>query len=932
MPQTLQKLSPDRDLQCYFLLPSAIAALSKASASGHTVSGTWRQQFDWAVIEWNRDNTFEHPMLRNLPDGDLSGLQLYYEETRDNCIPLDSTLFHTVDWPSLRIWADPGGTETIYFVPLKEHAIAITGSYTPASAVFTLQGSPTANDHIEVAWLSEHYTYQLNSSDTLVTAVQALANAISALSPTMDASPSGAQLTITYLGESATPGVREALANSTTGANGNRLGAYANVEGAQTESWSPAWVYLSGGTSPTKWGITLNFASLTGFLTSTPGPGDTEVTVPTSSVRKMRWTYSADFQIGAYQRSEYQVVVSNWSVTGTGRGYQVAGSQGRRVEDTSLDLIYSGSWTQSTPQNFSGGSIHYTTTPGASVSFSYTAPQNHSLYVGTRKAGVGAQISITVDSQAAQTVNLLLGDDVLVRILAGQLSGGTQHTVTVAHSGSNGSYFYFDFFEIAVPTANLPVIAPDPRLTLATDWDTYHSSALPAERTAWIINTLGFTGRANHYVGALWFYELVMQGFGFASGTVTFSGAPVFGGPITQISIGLSGFVTTLQHVNLIGDTAQSIAKAFELIINNGFTGIRAQASGAVLTIYDRAMGLDGNTITLAASPASGTFQAQASGSVFTGGADGNWRTDLTAIPRINRAARDWSVAYFEALKSYGIDVAAAFSMELQHGDPDPAAGIAQRYHDGSAVQLTTPALQTNFSPTSAAFWQQVHLDMANLMDQAGVVPYLQFGEVQWWYFTWDQNPQTPHDSLPFYDAYTTSTFSATYGRPMHVFANTSEDPSLFPQEAQFLPGLIGAFTTQIMSFVRGTHADARFEVLYPPDTNDSPLDKVINLPAQWTSATLDCFKTENFTFTNLRNLNDAQNSILLPMQLGFLASKSSHLIGMGDYTSPWLREVRMSISQGVESVVLFALDQFCLIGYPAPLTRSQRRSRFMGQ
>jgi hypothetical protein len=39
-----------------------------------------------------------------------------------------------------------------------------------------------------------------------------------------------------------------------------------------------------------------------------------------------------------------------------------------------------------------------------------------------------------------------------------------------------------------------------------------------------------------------------------------------------------------------------------------------------------------------------------------------------------------------------------------------------------------------------------------------------------------------------------------------------------------------------------------------------------------------------------------------------------------------------MSISQGVESVVLFALDQFCLIGYPAPLTRSQRRSRFMGQ
>ena len=54
--------------------------------------------------------------VRNLPDGDLSGVQLSYEETRENCIPLDSSLFHTVDWPSLRIWAESGGTETILVV------------------------------------------------------------------------------------------------------------------------------------------------------------------------------------------------------------------------------------------------------------------------------------------------------------------------------------------------------------------------------------------------------------------------------------------------------------------------------------------------------------------------------------------------------------------------------------------------------------------------------------------------------------------------------------------------------------------------------------------------------------------------------------------------------------------------------------------------
>src|SRR5262249_20117442 len=146
MPETLQKLRPDRDLQVYFFRPSAIAAMSGATPTGFTVSGSWRQQFDWAVIEWNRDNVFEHPMLRNLPDGDLSGLRLSYEEARENCIPIDSTLFHTVDWPTLRLWAESGGVENIYFVPLKNYATAIEGSYVPSSATFTLEGTPTSGD------------------------------------------------------------------------------------------------------------------------------------------------------------------------------------------------------------------------------------------------------------------------------------------------------------------------------------------------------------------------------------------------------------------------------------------------------------------------------------------------------------------------------------------------------------------------------------------------------------------------------------------------------------------------------------------------------------------------------------------------------------------------------------------------------------------
>src|SRR5260221_14579716 len=89
MGETLEKLRPDRDLQCFFQRPSAVAALSETSPSGFTVSGSWRQQFDWGVIEWNRDKGYENPPFRNLPRGDLRGLALMYDEAPTPCLAVD---------------------------------------------------------------------------------------------------------------------------------------------------------------------------------------------------------------------------------------------------------------------------------------------------------------------------------------------------------------------------------------------------------------------------------------------------------------------------------------------------------------------------------------------------------------------------------------------------------------------------------------------------------------------------------------------------------------------------------------------------------------------------------------------------------------------------------------------------------------------------
>jgi hypothetical protein len=276
-------------------------------------------------------------------------------------------------------------------------------------------------------------------------------------------------------------------------------------------------------------------------------------------------------------------------------------------------------------------------------------------------------------------------------------------------------------------------------------------------------------------------------------------------------------------------------------------------------------------------------------------------------------------------MNGYNSPATVAFSMELQHGDDTPAAAIAQRYPNGDAVWLNTPALQTNFGPQSTTFWSEVYRDMADIMRSAGVVPYLQFGEVQWWYFA-------TASGMPFYDDYTRSLFQARSGRLLPTIVSEHTPPDAYSEECEFLSSLIGDFTSTITAYVRESHPDTRFEVLYAPDVNDTPLNRLVNFPrSHWTPLTLCALKTENFTYTGDRNINQATASIQLPMQLGFGRDQSSHLVGIGEYTTPWAKELRIAAGEHLESIVLFALDQFCLIGYDLPLERGSRRAQFQG-
>jgi hypothetical protein len=256
---------------------------------------------------------------------------------------------------------------------------------------------------------------------------------------------------------------------------------------------------------------------------------------------------------------------------------------------------------------------------------------------------------------------------------------------------------------------------------------------------------------------------------------------------------------------------------------------------------------------------------------------------------------------------------------------------MAQRGPAGDPIVLPTPAVQTNFSPTSLDYWKQVHADCAAVMDEAGLTPFLQFGEEQWWYFPHD-GLGTTFSGMPFYDEWSTAEFESRYGHPMAVFTTNTANPADFPDEMEFLSDLIGEFTAAVMEHVRWSYPGARFEVLYPFDVNYTAFNRAINLPeSHWTPTALTCFKTEGLSLTFSRNLKASEEGIAIGEELGFAATQRSHLVGLGDATAPWFKEAIYADGRGLENVVLFALDQFCLIGYELPLPETARRTVRVG-
>jgi hypothetical protein len=159
VPESIFKLQPDRTIALRgFDHLGASAAVHHATATGFSVSGSFRDPADFAVvILYDADDFYNHPNWKWLPDFDFDGLTLQFDVAYQGLMPLNSRKYETIAWPFLEIVRPNGESGRIR---LSDHAQVIATPDSPASASITLAGDRfTIGDKVAVWYQNLAFEY-----------------------------------------------------------------------------------------------------------------------------------------------------------------------------------------------------------------------------------------------------------------------------------------------------------------------------------------------------------------------------------------------------------------------------------------------------------------------------------------------------------------------------------------------------------------------------------------------------------------------------------------------------------------------------------------------------------------------------------------------------------------------------------------------------
>ncbi len=698
------------------------------------------------------------------------------------------------------------------------------------------------------------------------------------------------------------------------GIDGNAIIMYSvakNTRLMATTTTNPATAhylaYFTGGSSDCVWRVSLNFAALS---------------IP--AIRQMWFTFAPPIPDGTpLIDTEWEAEFTNWTLTGPAakRELKVAGPDSVRVEEDSAWCKYTGLWI---PQVgfYSGAFASRTADAGAKVEVFYACNSTHDLYLGTTLFADRGAVTVSLDNGSSTTHNFAVSAEAPIyarRLLrAGVPAGRHNVTITLTNTGN----FDFDFIE-AVVASNLPNPLPArTHVSPAFDYSTDHTFKLPPARTHWILDQLGFDGPMNEYIGVFWWNQRKRVGATVPVATITFEGTYLPGDQIT-ISIGGSPVGKTVFPAESNGIIATHMAS----FINSNQVGVYATATGNVLTIGNRSpTPAYAFPLTVSVTSASGT--ATIAGALDNG-VLGKWEIDLAQSPPLNRAARDWHADFCTQAATRSRELIIACSMELVN----PPPGFAAVYPDGNEV--ITDVGFANLKSTHCCFntamrnyQKSVYLEIANIQAAAGLIPNIQFGEFLWWFFT-NYNPTTnPLGGMALYDSETASLAATALSRPLHIFRRPTDDPTVNSSaDAIFLRNRLRDHIAALRAHVLASHANAKFEFLYPFDVNHptpagvnqlgGALNYFLNFPVEFETklgSGLDTLKMEALDFGSFsRSLDLSRTAIEFPIVLGWPKDSLRYLVPVFRGGAAWEKEYMEARGQGIPVINFWAFDHFNL-------------------
>ena len=482
------------------------------------------------------------------------------------------------------------------------------------------------------------------------------------------------------------------------GADGNTVTFYEtnNNAGARLYFTASNWSLAGGSSDSVSWHVRIDFTAL-GW----------------SDVDKVWWTIAPALPAGgAYQPTEWQVQVTNWTVTDAGgkRPLKVAGPVSVRIEEDSGWVARAGFWEDAPGNDPVNGSFAFwsqgrairAAASGASLTIDTHCQGTHDILVGTRLDVNCGIVTATLDGGAPVTLDCYAPEATTSqtrRLLFSDVAAG-EHRVVITLSGakntaSTGYYFYFDFLECAVRSDVPDPVSTTAAVGVATDFDTDGTYKLAPARLLWNIQHLGLLGEIDHYCGVFWWKQSIAAAASYPQCTVTFGGSFADQDQI-WLHIGGSAIGKTFVGGQ---DTNDTIALHFAAYINAIFDGVWASASGSVLTIRSHSFGLIWQYHVWAEVTywshiyGDSTGTATVTGDMQGGTYGVTWQIDPTQTPVLNRAFRDWNADFFALVKAAGMSIVSSFSQELVNPPDNPPGAVwVQRFPDGTPVRRR-PAL-----------------------------------------------------------------------------------------------------------------------------------------------------------------------------------------------------------------------------------------------